>query len=177
MFKNSVILFLSMFLCMTVYSQEVIENMQHKSTIISAKPELTTPIKDTIQYTGNKYTLNNEVLTLTKMEVIMQDNTVAMEYLKSAKGSSGFANVLAYAGGFMIGYPLGTALGGGKPNWTLAAIGCGLIVIDIPIVSSANKKLRKAVNAYNQTGTLSRVEKYYFKLGINQNGMGLALRF
>jgi len=177
MFKNSLILFISMFLCMTVYSQEVIENMQRKSTIIPAKPQLATSIKDTIQYTGNKYTLNNEVLTLNKMEVIMQNNTVATEYLKSAKGNTVFAYVLAYAGGFMIGYPLGTAIGGGQPNWTLAAIGCGLIAIDIPIISSGNKKVRNAVNAYNQTGKLSRVEKYNIKLGINQNGMGLALRF
>jgi hypothetical protein len=177
MYKNSLILFISMFLCMTVYSQEVIENMQHKSTIIPAQPQVSPQFRDTIQYTGNKYTLNNENLTLDKMSVIMQNNTVATEYLKSAKGNSGFANILAYAGGFMIGYPLGTALGGGKPNWTLAAVGCGLIVIDIPIVSSANKKVRKAVNAYNQVGTVSRVEKYDVKLGMNQNGMGLAFRF
>jgi len=111
------------------------------------------------------------------MAVIMQNNTVALEYLKSAKGNSGFANVLGYAGGFLIGYPIGTAIGGGKPNWMLAAIGCGLIVIDIPILSSANKNVRKAVNAYNHEGMASRVEKYDIRLGMNQNGMGLAFRF
>ena len=177
MFKKSLILFISMLLCMTVYSQEVIENMQHKSTIIPAQPQVTPPVKDTIQYSGNKYTLNNENLTLDKMAVIMQNNTVALEYLKSAKGNSGFANVLGYAGGFLIGYPLGTAIGGGKPNWMLAAIGCGLIVIDIPILSSANKNVRKAVNAYNHEGMASRVEKYDIRLGMNQNGMGFAFRF
>ena len=107
----------------------------------------------------------------------MQNNAVAMGYLKSAKGNSGFATVLGYAGGFLIGYPIGTAIGGGKPNWMLAAVGCGLIVIDIPIVSSANKKVRKAVNAYNHEETTSRIEKYDIRLGMNQNGMGLAFRF
>jgi len=162
---------------MSVYSQEVIENKQHKSTIIATQSQVTPMVKDTIQYSGNNYSFRNEVLTLNKMEGMMQNNTVATEYLKSAKGSSGFANVLAYAGGFLIGYPLGTAIGGGKPNWTLAAIGCGLIVIDLPIISSANKNLKKAVKAYNLVETLSRVEKYELKLGMNQNGMGLALRF
>jgi|ERR1035437_794169 hypothetical protein len=177
MFKNSLILFISLFLSMTVYSQEVIENKQHNSTLIPAQPQVNAPVKDTIQYTGNKYMLNTEVLTLTRLEVIMQNNTVASDYLRSAKVTSGFANVLAYAGGFLIGYPIGTAIGGGQPNWTLAAIGCGLIVIDIPFISSANKNLKKAVKAYNLTGTASRSEKYELKLGMNQNGMGLALRF
>lgn len=177
MFKNLLILSVSLFLCMTVYSQEVIENIQHKSTIIPAKPQVTPPVDDTIQYTGNKYTLNNQVLTLDKMTKMMENNTVATQYLKSAKGTSGLANILAYAGGFLIGYPLGTAIGGGKPNWTLLAVGCGLIVIDIPIVSSANKNLKKAVNAYNHGEKLSRVEKYDIRLGMTQNGIGLALRF
>jgi len=177
MFKKSLILFISMLLCTTIYSQEVIENMQQKSTILPAKQQVNPPVKDTIQYSGNKYTLNNENLTVDKMAVIMQNNALAMGYLKSAKGNSGFATVLGYAGGFLIGYPIGTAIGGGKPNWMLAAVGCGLIVIDIPIVSSANKKVRKAVNAYNHEETTSRIEKYDIRLGMNQNGMGLAFRF
>ena len=177
MFKNSLILSISLFLCMTIYSQEVIENQQHNSTIFPAQPQVTLPETDTIQYSGNTYTLNHEVLTLDRMTSIMQNNTVATEYLKSARGNSGIANVLAYAGGAFIGYPLGTAIGGGKPEWTLALIGCGLIVIDIPIIISANKKLRKAVNAYNQPGMTSRREKYELKLGMTQDGMGLAFRF
>lgn len=30
--------------------------------------------------------------------------------------------ILSYAGGFMIGWPIGTAIGGGKPAWALAGI-------------------------------------------------------
>jgi len=177
MFKKSLILSISMFLCTAVYSQEVIENMQHKSTILPAQSQATPPVKDTIQYSGNKYTLNNENLTLDKMAAIMQNNALATEYLKSAKGSMGFATVLGYVGGFLIGYPIGTAIGGGKPTWVLAAVGCGLIVIDIPIVSSANKNVRKAVNAYNHEEMATRIEKYDIRLGMNQNGMGLVFRF
>ena len=39
-------------------------------------------------------------------------------------------------GGFLIGWPLGTALAGGDPNWTLAAIGAGCVAIAIPRPSS-----------------------------------------
>ena len=111
------------------------------------------------------------------MATIMQDNAVAMGYLNTAKGNAGFATVLSYAGGFLIGYPIGTAIGGGKPNWVLAAVGCGLLVIDIPIIGSSNKSLRKAVNAYNHNEMASRVNKYDIRLGMNQNGLGLAFRF
>ncbi|MBK8636390.1 MAG: hypothetical protein IPN72_23720 [Saprospiraceae bacterium] len=37
---------------------------------------------------------------------------------------------------FMIGYPLGALIRGGEPNWALAGVGAGLVVVSIPIASS-----------------------------------------
>jgi len=141
-----------------------------------------TPIYDTIQVTklggGYRYNYKGEVLTLDRLEILLRNNSLALEYFNKAKGSSGIINVLGYAGGFLVGYPLGTLIGGGKPNWTLAAVGCGLIVIAIPIASSADKNLFKAVNVYNQFAPTSRNNNYYdIKLGINQTGVALLIRF
>ena len=57
--------------------------------------------------------------------------------------------ILSYAGGFMIGWPIGTAIGGGKPAWALAGIGGGLVAVAIPLSISSNKKMETAVRQYN----------------------------
>ena len=72
------------------------------------------------------------------MSDMMKDNPEAYQYISKAKSTAGFANVLGFAGGFMIGWPIETALGGGKPNWILAGVGCGFLIITIPISNSAN---------------------------------------
>jgi hypothetical protein len=139
-------------------------------------------LRDTIQYQRNgmgyKFILNNETLTLDKLGNVMQDNPTSMEFYKKAKGTLGIISVLGYAGGFMIGYPIGTMLGGREqPNWTLAAIGCGLLVVAIPIASGADKNVLKAVQAYNQGKPVSSKDNYEIKLGVNQNGLAMVIRF
>lgn len=139
------------------------------------------PVRDTIEIikagAGYKYKFNDQVLTLNSFEEVVLNNSTATEYFKKARGTSGFISVLGYAGGFLIGYPVGTALGGGKPNWTLAAVGCGLVAIAIPIASSADKNLLKAARAYNEGKPISKVEPYDIKVGVSQNGLALAIRF
>jgi hypothetical protein len=138
---------------------------------------------DSIQATkisgGYKYELNGNIMNFETMSHMMQNNIEATQLLNKAKGSSGFANVLGYVGGFLVGYPLGTALGGGQANWTLAAIGAGIFVIALPIASSANKNLKQAVDVYNSSlnQTSYKQPEYELKLGINPNGLGLTLNF
>jgi len=140
------------------------------------------PVKDTIQVakmgSGYRFKYKGEELTGLRLEDVIQNNAEAARYFNKAKVSASFGSVLGYAGGFMIGWPIGTALGGGKANWTMAAIGCGLVVIAIPIVSSSNHNVLKAVNAFNQeTLTSSRNTYYNITLGMNQSGLGLAIHF
>jgi len=180
MIRSTVILFISVVLSTTVFSQNSIENRQNNK-IEPVKPTVTQSVNDTIQFEkaagGYKYIYNNQILSLDKLGAMMQNNSIATEYFKKAKGNSGFANVLGFAGGFLIGYSLGTAIGGGKVNWTVVGVGCGLIVIAIPIVGSANKNLHNAVNAYNHGNTTSRIDKIDLLLGMNQSGLGVAIRF
>jgi len=148
----------------------------------SARQKVQVPELDTIQVVkkgnGWRYKYHGEEIGADKLGNIIQKNAVSAEYMKKVKSSVGFASVLSYAGGFMIGWPIGTAIGGGKPNWTLAAVGCGLVVIAIPVISSANHNILKAVNAYNQEIMTSHKEAYYdIRLGVNSSGLGLAIRF
>jgi len=174
--KHSIILCLTLLICFSGFSQIKSDNIV--PTSVSDREA----IRDTIQYQKNgmgyKFTLNNETLTLDKLGNVMQDNPTSMEFFKKAKGTFGIISVLSYAGGFLIGYPLGTLLGGREqPNWTLAVIGCGLIGIAIPITSGADKNLLKAVQVYNQGKPVSLKNNYEIKLGVNQNGLALAILF
>lgn len=174
MIKHSIILSITLALCLSVFSQT-------KDSIRSAQVTQTASVRDTIQYqktgTGYQFILHNETLTFDKLGKVMQDNPESMKFYKQAKGTSGIITVLSYAGGFLIGYPIGTMLGGGKPEWTMAAIGCGLIVIAIPIANGANNNLLNAVQAYNQGKPVSFKNNYEINLGVNQNGLALAIRF
>ena len=128
---------------------------------------------------GYQYEQFGHTLTLENMTDVMKSNPLATKYIKSAKGSIGIATVLGYGGGFLIGYPIGTAIAGGKANWTMAIIGCGLVIITIPIVSSANKNIKMAVDTFNKDKkvTSNIHSDYDLKLGFTQNGLGLIVRF
>lgn len=164
MFRKSLFLLLSLALSISLFSQ-------NNST-------------DTIQIVqaggGYNFRLNGETINIKNMQVLMQNNAEALKYLNKAKSTNGFLSVLSYAGGFLIGYPVGTLLGGGEPNWTLAAVGCGLVVIAIPISSSVKSNARKAVSIYNSglSDTSYRpAPTYNLQLSYSQNGLGLSLRF
>ena len=102
----------------------------------------------------------------------------AYRSMRSASGNNAMATVLSVAGGFMIGWPIGTALGGGDPQWELAAVGTGLVVLAFPFMSQAKKKASKAVELYNQDFTRSAYRnKPELHFSLSEYGAGLCLRF
>ena len=117
--------------------------------------------------------LNGKAL-LQRME--MDEEAYAL--MKRAKSNSDIASVLGFAGGLMIGWPLGTAIAGGDPNWLLAGIGAGCLAIAIPVSIVASKSMFEAVEIYN-----SRLNGSYFeqglllRLGLTTGGVGLTLDF
>jgi hypothetical protein len=178
MVKNTIVICFFLCYCLSCFSKTCTDSIESNQSIETHSQEN----KDTIQITkvagGYKFMQDGQVLNMVQLADMMQNNFVASEYLKKSKSTNGILTILGYGGGFLVGYPLGTAMGGGKPNWTLAAVGVGLIAIAIPIASSANKNLLKAVSTYNGSPQTSRNEKYYdMKLGINQSGLALAIRF
>jgi len=139
-------------------------------------------VKDTIQITkvagGHKFNYNGQTLTMNSLGELLNKNTLASKYYNKAYGTNGLLQVLGYLGGGLIGYPIGTFLGGGEPNWKLAAVGLGVLAVSIPIVSSANINLLKAVNAYNQASIITKKENNFdVRLGVNQTGLALIVNF
>lgn len=127
---------------------------------------------------GYRFEQNGKPLALNTMADMMKDDSVAGGYLKKARTSASIANVLGYAGGFLIGYPVGTAIGGGKPAWAMAVVGCGLVVIALPLGSAAGRDAKTAVDIYNANRrNLAFNQKYDLKLGLSATGLSLRLRF
>jgi len=133
---------------------------------------------DTIQITKNKFYLHGQRLNPKQLLTTVQSNNEAFKIMKKAKSNYDISNVIGFVGGFMVGWPLGTAIAGGDANWALAGLGAGIIIITIPIVSSANKKAKEAINIYN-TNLRSISHNRYFNIHIEttQNGVGMILRF
>lgn len=127
---------------------------------------------------GYQFYQGDKKLDINQLVSTMQSNEQAYQQIKSAKTKHTIATIMCGVGGFLIGWPIGAALGGGEPNWTMAGIGGGIIVVSIPIVKSCNKKSIQAVETYNSgLRTSSFWDKNKLKLSFTENGIGLTLNF
>jgi hypothetical protein len=151
-----------------IYANKVVA--QGKSTRIEIVPV----------FGGNKFILNGEVLTLERLENIVEPNAAAYQEIKSIRPTFSLVMVLSAVGGGLIGWPIGTSLGGGEPNWTLAAIGVGCCAIAIPVSINLDNKLKHAVELYNSGLSSACYEKknaIEFKIQIRPNALGLCFNF
>ena len=128
---------------------------------------------------GHKFTQNGVVLTIDNLSSKVASNEESLRLINKAKSSATFATILGYAGGGLIGWPIGTAIGGGKANWGIAGIGAGLLAIAFPIAGGADKKAKQAVELYNASlnPTSYFQSKPELNVVANANGIGLSMRF
>ncbi|WP_397444567.1 hypothetical protein [Polaribacter sp. R77954] len=127
---------------------------------------------------GYQFLQDGKMLNVKNMQEIMKNNQEALDLISSAKSNQNWALALGAAGGFLVGYPLGTSIGGGDPQWALAGAGAALIVASIPIIKGFNKKASKAVELYN-AGISSTSYKFNpsFHFNIQGENMGIAMKF
>ena len=128
---------------------------------------------------GYKYTQNGNQMTMKDLVKTMESNKQAFDLIKKARLNNTLASIIGFAGGGLIGWPIGTAIGGGDANWTLAGIGAGIVAIGIPISSSTNKKAKQAVELYNSSlkSTSFYEFKPEFKVIASGNGIRLSMNF
>ena len=137
---------------------------------------------DTITMTkvfgGYQFYEGTKRLNVNQLVNTMKPNEQAYNQMKSAQSTYILTQIIGGAGGFLVGWPIGTAIAGGEPNWTMAGIGAGLIVVSIPISQKFNKQAKQAVNTYNDgLLTSSFWDKRELNLSMTGNGVGLTLRF
>lgn len=127
---------------------------------------------------GYAFYQGSQKLKMKQLVKAMEPNETASQEIQIARSTYNFASVLGGVGGALVGFPIGTALGGGEPNWTMAAIGAGLILVSVPISQTFNRQARQAVNTFN--GGL-RSDAFWadkeLRFAVMPQGLGLRLRF
>lgn len=138
-------------------------------------------VKDGQKYSLSKY---NQVFT----------NPQAIDYIKKGRNNKTFADILAFSGGFGIGFGLVGALispkektfstpyGGTSTTkfdnsgyWTVFGVGAGLALISIPFHLGAEKNIKKAVEVEN--GGSDVAFKPYFKIESAGSGVAMSYNF
>lgn len=123
---------------------------------------------------GYKFEQNGQALSPKSMLDIFQGNEEAYQAMRKAKSNYDPAMVLSVIGGALVGWPLGTAVGGGDPNWALAAIGGACIIGSIPLGSAFNRHAIRATDLYNGKDFTPASAQLYF--GPTHDGLGLTLK-
>jgi hypothetical protein len=123
-----------------------------------------------------RYEQSRRILELQDMEFIMNENKDATTYLRKAKALNLFTGVLSGLGGAMIGYPIGHGIINGDFNMVMIAVGCGLVIVSIPIAIASRNKLKLAIDTYNSnykpTGSVNKIDVQF---AFTQSGIGLTL--
>jgi len=98
---------------------------------------------------GLQFYQHDKKLTMRELTNIMRPNPEAFNYLKESKTNNTVAFIAGFIGGALIGYELGSAVGGNEINWGVMGAGTGFIVIGIPFDIGGKRNTRKAVYLYN----------------------------
>lgn len=127
---------------------------------------------------GNSFRYQGKLLVPKKLREIVSVNPESVKEIKRAQTNMVMGSILGGVGGALVGYPVGTAIGGGKANWTLAAAGAFAILVSIPFSVAANSHTTKAVRIYNDgVRKTTQVNKLNFELGYTPDGIGVRMKF
>jgi hypothetical protein len=137
-------------------------------------------LSDTIQVVqrlGKVYKQNGKTIPAKNLYAILGTNAEAAKEVELARPNMTPAMIFSIAGGACIGWPIGTALGGGDPQWWLAGVGAGFIICSIPFQAAYNKHIFKAVTIYNSDLRKIGINRKILELGFARHGVGIEIRF
>ncbi len=120
---------------------------------------------------------NGKLLTPKQMLDVTLLNSQAHEEMVYAKTNYDIGSVFAACGGFLIGWPCGTYLGGGKPNWNLALGGASLCLLTIPFNSAYIRHAKNAAIIYNSGLKRTSFNSINIQYGFTSEGIGITLKF
>lgn len=126
---------------------------------------------------GVKYFQNGYPLTQKQVLSIMKTDDVAYNEMQIARERSINAIVFGAAGGFLVGYQLGKLIADGYPKLVWIGVGSALILISVPITGASYKHAKNAVDFYNSGIKQTAFHKVEYRIGLNENGLGIKMRF
>jgi hypothetical protein len=122
---------------------------------------------------GAHFTMDSVQVTNRQVSEILSIDPQATAEFKMARHKATAASIIGFAGGVLIGIPVGTAIAGGEPEWLMAGGGALLIIASIPFQRSFINHAEKAVDGFNvrhPEGTARRVQWRF-------DGRSLTIRF
>ena len=125
---------------------------------------------------GYKFYQKDTRLNFNQLPYVMEENSEAFNLITHAKSNNTISSIISGAGGFLLGWQLVTAAIGGDPNWVLAGVGGGLIVISIPVFSKSYRQSLEAVKMYNEGLSMSS-QRLNLNFGASKNGIGIIIGF
>jgi hypothetical protein len=126
---------------------------------------------------GVQFRQHGKTLSPRKMLAIMQVDNAAYSEMVVAKSKYDLSLLFGIPGGFLIGWPIGTLVAGGIPNWKLAAAGAVLTLISIKCTMSYNRHARIAAGYFNEGLRWEEGAKTSVNFGLCNHGLGLTVRF
>jgi hypothetical protein len=96
------------------------------------------------------YQQDGQTLDPEDMSEKLSEEPEAAPHVSRAKTLALIATILGAAGGALVGWPLGGAIGGeSDPPWELAYVGGGVILVSIPLALWGASSFDTAVDAHN----------------------------
>jgi hypothetical protein len=126
---------------------------------------------------GVQFRQHGKTLSPRKMLAIMKVDNTAYSEMLIAKSKYDLSLLFGIPGGFLIGWPIGTMVAGGVPNWRLAAVGAALIIISVKCTLSYTRHARIAAGYFNEGLRLEEGAKTSVNFGLCDHGLGLTVRF
>lgn len=148
-------------------------------TFINSNAQNKNKLRLQSSFFGNKFFKGDTIISVNQVLYEMRSNESVYNLMKNAKKDFVFAQILGAAGGFLVVWPLATAVAGGEPNWVMAGVGAGILAISIPISINFRNKARSAISEHNNLIVGSNKWGYnpIYKLGFMGNNLKLQIRF
>lgn len=126
-------------------------------------------------------TVNESVIReyqIVQLEKIYDRKSKEYKVLKSAKTYYAFAQVFSSVGGALVGWPIGTHLGGGEANWNLAYAGLGTIGVAFAFAAISKSYIDESIDLYiiSHNESLSQISNQ-FQGNFSFTSVGISIRF
>ncbi len=125
---------------------------------------------------GTVFKFKSKVININEIIQITSSNPNSQKEMVIAKKNYSMMTLFSVIGGALIGWPIGTQLGGGEPQWELAGIGAGCVLIAIPFQIGYTNHTKKAIDeyySYNQ----SPIKKNQLQFAIRPNSVNFTYNF
>jgi hypothetical protein len=116
------------------------------------------------------------ILRPAQIRDVMSGNSEALKTYNSGKAIGTVGVVFCCIGGGLIGWDLGTRLGGGEGNGTLLAVGGVSVGVGLVFALIGDSNVKKSVTLYNSKLSSNSVS-YHVNLGFTQTGVGFSMCF